>query len=329
MMRPDGNLIRGGAEVQIDRTKEALEDLGHEVQILGPLDRTVGDIVHFFGPWESHWYCAATLLERGIPYVCSPIWLSSHSVSQEKLRRLRHRTVGRFPRLLGKLFQRANKLLVCSQWEQDRIASYFELPGERFDKLPNGVERKFWNADPRPFAQAFELTTPFLLHTGSFCPRKNQLSLIRAVKGLDIPAVFLGQKMDADYYAQCKAEADSKMKLGELPSESDLLPSAYAGARVFCLPSTQEGLSLSALEAAVSGCGLVLGSTWGAQEHFGEDTKYVDPHDVNAIRTAVQEIWQSPPDRKTSAESFQKRYSWEGIAKRLAGIYEGVLAGTK
>src|SRR5256885_11730701 len=95
-MRPDGNLYRGGAELMIERTRSELERLGCRVDILTRHTRELGDILHFFGCYDSHWSIAAIALSKGKRFVCSPIFSTGRSSAQTRFRRLRHRLARRF-----------------------------------------------------------------------------------------------------------------------------------------------------------------------------------------------------------------------------------------
>lgn len=322
--RPDANLIRGGAEVQVDRTADELRQLGVEVSILTSLDREVGDIVHFFGPWDCHYNTSTSLQKRGVPYVCSPIWSSHHSLSQERRRTLRKRLTGKYPRYLGKLFKGASALIVLTKWEQEHLQVVFDVEDSKFQMIPNGVDPKFWDADPAVFRQAFGVTDEFVLHCGSIYPDKNQLSLIRAV-GESHALLFVGPTLDQDYLRACQEASGPNVKfIGALPNDSDLLPSAYAAAKVFCLPSKFEVLSLAALEAGAAGCKLVLSNSWGGQEHFGGFARYVDYRSEASIASAVEAAWRDTSPRGPQSVHFRP-YSWSSVAAQLKELYEHVL----
>jgi glycosyltransferase involved in cell wall biosynthesis len=327
VMRPDANLVRGGAEVQVDRTREELEKLGIAVQVLTPLTRDVGDLVHFFGTWESHWLAASTLVKREIPYVCSPIYASKLSPSEERRRAFRKRLLGNSPKYLSRLFSRADRLFYLTSLERDRVCAAFGASPSRFSMVPNGVDPRFATGNADAFRQTFGIEGDFVLQTASIYPDKNQLRLIQALEPTGIPIIFIGPVFDPDYAKACKAAAGSKVQfIDPLPESSELLFGAYAAARVFCLPSKFEVLSLAALEAATAGCALVLSNTWGAEEHFGKHARLVDYRSPTMIRQAVEAAWASPPEREPQQKTFLERFSWPTIAATLASHYEQVLS---
>lgn len=319
-LRPDAYLVRGGAEIQFEHTKRELEALGHEVDVLTSLSTTVGEVVHFFGTWESHWHAASQLVKRGIPYVCSPIYTSTRTPSAERLRRKRRALMGNPQKYLSRLFEHASTLICLTTLEQNRVEAAFNVPSVKFQIVPNGVEPRFASGDAALFRAEFGVEGDFVLHCGSIYPDKNQVRLAEALKGTGIPLVCLGPTFDPSY--RLALEKFDVRILDPIPSDSPLLPSAYAAARVFCLPSKFEVFSLAALEAAGAGCGLVLSNTWGAQEHFGDWAEYVDYRSVESIRNAVMGKWrQGLGNRETQSSHFTAKYSWSEVAKRLEVIY--------
>ena len=70
-----------------------------------------------------------------------------------------------------------------------------------------------------------------------------------------------------------------------------LTPDAVAGwmarAAVYALPARYEPFGLSALEAALSGCALVLGDVPSLRELWGHAATFVEPSRTDALRAAV------------------------------------------
>ena len=75
--------------------------------------------------------------------------------------------------------------------EADQLVRYFGLPYERIHVVPNGAEVRFADADPGPFAELVG-TVGFVLCVGRIEPRKNQLGLLKAMRGTNVPIVILG-----------------------------------------------------------------------------------------------------------------------------------------
>ncbi|MCW3053735.1 MAG: hypothetical protein JWN14_2905, partial [Chthonomonadales bacterium] len=80
------------------------------------------------------------------------------------------------------------------------------------------------------------------------------------------------------------------------------------------------------LEAAAAGASMVLGNTWGAEEYFGSQARYVNPSSVPEIRAAIEACLAHPPDREKQKEYFAAHFSWEAVAQKLQSEYKAILA---
>ena len=66
------------------------------------------------------------------------------------------------------------------------------------------------------------------------------------------------------------------------------LVSWMSRAAIYALPARYEPFGLSALEAALCGCALVLGDRPSLREIWGDAALYVDPADAAALERTVQ-----------------------------------------
>jgi glycogen synthase len=76
--------------------------------------------------------------------------------------------------------------------------------------------------------------------------------------------------------------------LGHL--EPPALAQYYARAAIYALPARYEPFGLTALEAALSGCALVLGDIPSLREVWGDAAHYVPPDDHEALRAVLGEL---------------------------------------
>jgi len=321
----DAGLYYGGGEVQAERTREALSELGVNVRVHEALNEDLGDIVHFFGLFDSHWEIARHCIARGVPYVVSPIFVTPRTVARLRWRSFRQRFIDfKFPKDQYRLLKNAKEIYPLTGFEERNLRTFFPNLSAPFIRVPNGVEDRFATGDPALFRSEFDIEGPFVLHAATIERSKNQLGLIRALKGTGTQLILLGRVHDRAYWKQCEQELEPTMRhLGQIPHEGPMLPSAFAAASVFCLPSRREILPLSAMEATVAGCSLVLGSKWGGQEIWEGKARFVDPDDLKGIREAVQAGLKERP----SPGDFLARYRWPAVGGLLKGRYQKVVSG--
>jgi glycosyltransferase involved in cell wall biosynthesis len=93
--------------------------------------------------------------------------------------------------------------------------------------------------------------------------------------------------------------------LGELPRGR--LAREFATAAIYALPARYEPFGLSVLEAALSGCALVLGDIPSLREIWGPAALYVPPDDHAALRSTLLRLMDEPAERKRLAEAARQR----------------------
>jgi len=206
-----------------------------------------------------------------------------------------------------------------------RTWAYFQgLSPKRFKVIPHGVDERFARGDPSVFRSQLGITENFVFSVGAFIRGKNRVNLIHAMNGTGIRLVVAGNVIEKENYEECRKLADDNITLIEgIPYESDLLPSAYAAADAFSLPSYYETFCLAAMEAAVANCSLVLGNRWEADEIYGNRARYVDPDDVAGIRSATLAAFET--GKQDFSAHFLNDFRWDAIAQRLLEVYEMVI----
>ncbi len=98
-------------------------------------------------------------------------------------------------------------------------------------------------------------------------------------------------------------------------------------AAIYALPALYEPFGLSALEAALSGCVLVLGDIPSLREVWGNAACFVPPEDSEALRRATSELIKHPGLRSRMAARARLR-ALEYTPRRMAAEYLSVYRDT-
>ncbi|KJJ85234.1 group 1 glycosyl transferase [Candidatus Omnitrophus magneticus] len=329
----------GGGEVQLIKTKEALEKQGVSVKLFDQWNDKLQDfdILHVFGSVKDCVGLMETARNLNVKVVLSPIFWSnfdraffeSENVSRKAELTLRHLLkllIPVFPSGRRRTMVLSNVLLPNSIMEKNQIKRLFAVPESKMSVVPNGVDDSFAYAEPSEFVKKFGIKN-FILYTGRIEPRKNQLNFIRAMKGFDAPIVFIGKAVSdyQTYYDACRKEAGKNVHfLGYIDHGSSLLRSAYSAASVFALTTWFETPGLSALEAALAGGKIVITPSGSTREYFLEMVRYARPHKLDEIRQKVEEAYSAPPEPKLK-EHIIKNYTWEKIAFLTKSAYKNIL----
>lgn len=189
---------------------------------------------------------------------------------------------------------------------------YGEIPRARV--IPNGVEASRFRSGEKE---------PFILAAGRIWDEaKNLAALARVAPTLPWSVYLAGESRepgDTGEAADTSALGGVEF-LGRLPGH--VLRGWLARASIYALPARYEPFGLSALEAALSSCALVLGDIPTLREVWGEAAVYVPPGDERALERALGEfIGDSGARARWGARARERAASF--TADRMA---EGYLA---
>jgi len=330
----------GGGEVQFLKTADALRELGVEVETAPASLRGFPAVVHFFGSHGNLFndYARALKERYRIPYVVSTIFYPSPrgvrnvvyaGISKFLIRRnLECLIPGKGFRELPYLLRNADMLLPNTAAEAEILKTFFPfIKDEKIMIVPNGVEDKFEKGDEEVFRCHFKINYDFVLNVARLEPRKNQLRLIRALKGTGIKLVIVGNKsVYPDYARECFNEGGEDVFFaGELSHDDSLLAGAYAAAKVFALPSSEETPGISAMEAALAGAAVVITERGGTKEYYKNYVKYVDPISVDDIRNKIIAAWEEGANIDGLKNLILANYSWSKVAQITREAYLKVI----
>lgn len=116
-------------------------------------------------------------------------------------------------------------------------------------------------------------------------------------------------------------EGGATRYLGKL--DTARVAAELAAASVYVLPAKYEPFGLSALEAAYSGCALVLGDIPSLREIWGFAAIYVDTSDERALAATLKDLASNPKKREEYGKRAQTRSRLYG-AKTMAAAYMDV-----
>jgi glycosyltransferase involved in cell wall biosynthesis len=337
--------LYGGAETQIISTMKTINRLGenYEVRLFNPWEDRIGeaDIVHLFNPRAfpiETLKIAKLAKERGVKLVFSPIFFHADSIEPEMdyKARLVEKLSGNMRRLLlrpslsildpysnlAQAFNEADLLMPNTETEKKQLEYFFNLPEGKCIAVPNGVDAIYASGDPDLFRQKYGLDE-YILFIGRVEPQKNVLRLIRAFKhcGERCKLVIVGSEPNKDYASKCRNEANDKVLfLPPIEHDSEMLRSAYRGAKVFALTSFYETPGLTALEAGLAGANIIITKNGGTHEYFNQYASYVDPLDVMGIAEALRTACSKPHNEDLS-KLIASKYTWDNVAKLTIKAY--------
>ena len=359
-----GGRVAGGDQHQIKKTKQYLENLGLIVDFTNvPCPDTRGyDLIHLWNLWFPHRTLpqikAIRLQNPDIPIVLSPIYwdMAEKAWAEKFLPQLfaQARNENHLRYQLEQFVQSDNRIRNTHQepnfrgyerYQQQILSmvdyllpqSYAEMRNLEETlgfKAPYTVVRNaaepavFENATPDWFMREYNLRD-FVLIVGLVETRKNQLMVLQALRDMDIPVVIVGRNYDRNYLRLCREHAPRRtLFIEHMPHE--LLASAYKAARVHVLPSWMECSAFSNVEAALSGCAMVVSDRTSEPEYYQDYAYSCNPADIHSIRNAIlsaYENYHADAARRTYLHDlFLKQFTWENAARQTLEGYLEALA---
>jgi glycosyltransferase involved in cell wall biosynthesis len=319
-------LAHGGAQIQIEQTKTALEKNGVEVEFLRWWDsRQKGDLIHYFG------VPPAVNLEKArakkIPVVITQLFSETCNRSDAQLRAQGWlvQTALRLPfgegikqQLAWRAFRACSHLVVGLEAERRVLELVHRVPQNRVSIVPLGLPEIFLNAAPASRSENF------LIYAGAITAQKNCIPLARLAQKAGVPLLFVGKPFAENdpYWLEFRAMIDGRCVLHQ-PHIDD--PAAMLAllqlARGAVLMSRFENWSFTIHEAAACGLPVLLPPLKWARECFGAQAHYFTG-DETRDAAILRQFWESAP---TLPAPTIKLHSWDEVARQLHAVYARVL----
>jgi glycosyltransferase involved in cell wall biosynthesis len=166
---------------------------------------------------------------------------------------------------------------------------------------------------------------PFIFTAGRLWDRaKNVAAVVAVAPRIPWPLAIAGPT----HIGEHSTDGDAPAPFGHVRTLGVLDELAMAGwlsrASIVALPARYEPFGLLPLEAALSGCALVLGDIPSLREIWGEAACFVDPDDEEALAAALQQLIASPRRLASYAAAARVRaevYSIEAMRRGYLGAY--------
>lgn len=223
---------------------------------------------------------------------------------------------------IKEIIKGAKILLPNSQSEYNRLLKAYGVK-QKYRVIPNAIDIKTFSKNKTKHNR-FDKYNNAVVSVGQITPVKNQLNLIKALKNTDYKVFIIGSPSSNafGYYNKCKEEASSNMEFIPHLQQEDLVE-VLKRAKVHALASWFETTGLVSLEAAYSGCNIVISNRGDQKEYFKEDVFYCEPTNIPSITEAVQHAYT-----KKFNEELKKRietnYIWEKTAEETYLAYKSV-----
>ncbi len=213
-----------------------------------------------------------------------------------------HRVSGRAG--LGRVARAADRVLAVSEFTKREAVELLGLPEQRVTVIGNAVEPVF--SPDGPAAKG-----DYVLAVGTLEPRKNLRRVAEAAARAGVELRVVG--------APGWGGIETAGWVGEV--SDDALAALYRGARALVLPSLYEGFGIPVLEAMACGTPVVTSAGGATEEVAGGAAVLVDPLDVDAIATGIEEAAARHQELRALGLVRAKDYSWRAVGDAVEAVW--------
>jgi len=232
------------------------------------------------------------------------------------------------------------RVITCSQYMSDEVKNYFNLPADKIDVVPNGVDAAPFDVldGLRGFrARWARPDERIVFNVGRVVEEKGAHLIVEAVPRVlaEIPQskfIIAGTGSMVDYLRRRVWDlgvSDKVLVAGFIsdPDRNRLLK--VADAAVF--PSLYEPFGIVALEAMAAKCPVIVSEVGGLKEVVRHDVTGVTiyPGNVESLAWGILHTLHDPAQAKARAAKAYRmvkdEYNWDRIAARTIEIYERIV----
>lgn len=233
-----------------------------------------------------------------------------------------------------RIYQKASKILTISEYTACHIQKQYGIPTEKISVIPYPIDTEKFK--PRVNSGQI-MTEDFVLMVGRVTdPRKNVKLLLESFVLIkqrfpNLKLAIIGRKPEDNRFERFCAKLgieNSVVFLGHV-SEKELIR-YYTQARLFVLPSLQEGLGIVILEAMACGTPVVSTKCGGPEEIIihGENGYLVENNNAGALANGVCKLLADDALRRKvgekAREHIKNNYSIEKVARKFIEVYKEV-----
>lgn len=217
----------------------------------------------------------------------------------------------------------ANKIIFVNKFQMHKAPLYVQ---KKSVYIPNGID-KITRSDATDYLDRIgAIKGEYVLGVGRLTPEKGFEYLIEAVNKIStVKQLIIAGASDHgnDYYKRLR-ELDVNNKVifaGFVGGES--LRQLYSHARLFVLPSENEGFPLVMLEAMNYGLSMVVSDIPATRLIKLDERSYTQPANICALAEKISVMYTAPQKYQYNLED----YDWDKIAEQTIEVYRKTLGG--
>ncbi len=227
----------------------------------------------------------------------------------------------------------ADLIVAISEQTKRDIIRFGQVKPEKIKVIYQGCHRIFKQNYPgqkvKEIKEKYRLPDLFLLYVGTIEPRKNALTIVKALKDLPYTLVLAGRQTPyaekIKNFVQSNGMQERIRFIQHVPQED--LALLYRAAKVFIYPSVFEGFGIPLIEALYSGTPVITNARGVFPETAGPGGIYLkDIYDTQEMKEKIRFAMESDLSEKTEAgKQFVRRFNDDKLAAQWTETYRSIL----
>lgn len=232
----------------------------------------------------------------------------------------------------------ANAIIAVSEETKRDLIHYYHTPANKITVIHPAVEEQFeqasFSSDQWSNVKSYyRLPKKFILHVGSFFPRKNQLGVIKAFNLLkdkiqEDVVLIGGGGTQLSFIRQYITEHALKNRVHILHNvKNEDLPAIYHAATALVFPALYEGFGAPVLEALFSKTPVITTGGGAMEEASGKGALLVNPESAEDIAEKILQVTFNPVLRNqmiTTGLTHAQTMSTKVFAEKTMQLYNSL-----
>jgi len=238
------------------------------------------------------------------------------------------------------VIKKSKKVITVSNYEKDRINTYFGFTDNRLSAIYNGVGAHFKQVTNetvlKSIKKAYQLPDKFFFFLGNTDPKKNTKGVLEAYGNFSASDTEHYKLVILDYDENELQKLLMSLGMPELRKNIHLLgyvpntelPAIISQCTIFLYPSLRESFGIPILEGMACGAPVITSNTSSMPEVAGQDAALmVDPFDAAQITAAIQTLVDDQALAAVLSERGilrAKQFSWVAMSQNVLELYQEV-----
>lgn len=313
---------KGGGVTQAMECLKALRKIGYDISPLDWFSEEIDfEILFLFGFTHFNPQILQYLKEKNVKILVEPIFVRTTKYLYNIIGKyLRYLPFSNTIKVQHQILSLADAVFPNSEIEKKEIHNIYDIPLDKMSiaylGLPSYITELENKISENLFYEEYGVKDFVFYPSARISTRKNQINLIKALKGTGIKLVLTGcNDIDKEIEEEFKELVKGDNNILCLPVlGKEMLISAYKNARILAFVSNAETAGIIGIEGGYLGNTLVLSNIPIFKEYFGKYGLYVNQKDPNDIKA---KIFKAIDKERTNElkEYILENLTWDKHAK--------------